>query len=92
MTAESGNAGDDSLFGDAGSDILNGGTGDDTLTGTEGSDTFIGGGGSDTITDFATAEDVIQVPVGVSAADTVPAENGATQINISPTDQITVTS
>ena len=58
-----GGAGDDEIEGGGGNDYIIGGEGDDTLTGDAGADLFIfsDGDGDDTITDFDTANDVIDL-------------------------------
>jgi predicted outer membrane repeat protein len=59
-----GQAGDDQLLGKAGSDILIGGAGNDTMTGGSGKDMFVFESLTDkidTITDFNSAEDVIDL-------------------------------
>ena len=57
------NAGDNTITGTTADEIITGGTGDDTLTGGGGSDTFrfAPGDGDDTITDFSTADDMIDL-------------------------------
>lgn len=58
-----GGLGSDRLSGGAGNDLLRGGDGNDLLTGGAGADTFVftAGAGVDRITDFNTAEDVIDL-------------------------------
>ncbi|MEG4405483.1 calcium-binding protein, partial [Microcoleus sp. MON2_D5] len=70
----SGDDGDDSLFGDGGSDTLNGGIGNDVLIGGVGTNVLNGGagldvflfsgttaGGGDVITNYSTADDLINL-------------------------------
>jgi Ca2+-binding RTX toxin-like protein len=68
----SGRAGDDNLLGGAGNDTLNGGDGNDVLDGGDGTNSLTGGSGNDrfvflktsgneTITDFNTAQDVVDL-------------------------------
>lgn len=65
--ALAGGTGDDTLDGSSGNDVLNGGAGNDSLTGGAGLDTFVfnvglsSTGNVDTITDFAVADDTIQL-------------------------------
>lgn len=75
----SGNAGGNVLNGQAGNDTLNGEGGNDTLIGGVGNDTFVFelGTGSDTVTDFAFADDSLDV--GAFFADAVAAQNAARQ-------------
>lgn len=63
-------AGDDSIVGGTGADSLFGGAGADTLTGGDGEDTFVfasttdgsaNTNGSDVVTDYTTADDVINI-------------------------------
>ncbi|MEM7663445.1 MAG: calcium-binding protein [Pseudomonadota bacterium] len=65
-------AGDDTISGNASANVLNGNGGNDTLTGEGGADTFVDadGSGADTVTDFAIAEDLIDVSShGLTAAE-----------------------
>ena len=70
-----GGAGNDMLDGGGGADMLDGGAGNDDLTGSGGADTFVfsPGGGSDVITDFAVADDRIDLRAfGLTAEELTP--------------------
>ena len=58
-----GGGGEDQIVGGEGDDRINGGSGNDTLTGGEDTDTFVfeQGTGSDTVTDFAFADERLDV-------------------------------
>ncbi|MDO8453215.1 MAG: hypothetical protein Q7S59_01435 [Sulfurimonas sp.] len=66
------NAGDDVIVASAGNDTITGGLGKDTMTGGEGRDIFVFADGdtgttietADIITDFNSADDIIQAPAG----------------------------
>lgn len=86
----SGGGGDDRLYGGEGDDTLSGGEGDDTLTGGAGRDLFtgFGGSGTDRITDFAAAEDVLDLSAYFQSLEEVLAAvtelpDGALQIDLS---------
>ncbi|MEO0883357.1 MAG: CHRD domain-containing protein [Pseudomonadota bacterium] len=91
-------SGDDTISGNSSANVLNGNGGDDTLTGEGGADTFVEaeGSGADTVTDFATAEDVIDVNghgLTASAALALAADdgNGNTVIDFGDGDTLTLT-
>ncbi|WP_434783318.1 proprotein convertase P-domain-containing protein [Gimibacter soli] len=88
-----GGAGNDTIYGGVGADDLDGGTGNDQLWGGLGNDTLTGGGGddtfvfqsgtgSDTITDFKTADDILDL-AGTSAAITTTAALKAAASSVS---------
>jgi len=91
----SGGADNDVILGDLGNDTIDGGDGVDLLTGGDGDDVFVFGAGDaglpdddedsdvfglvDTITDFVSADDLIDIGnLGQSSADVIKAQSGIT--------------
>ncbi len=96
-----GGAGDDTVAGGAGDDDIWAGAGNDTLSGGAGSDTFLFGNtsGNDTVSDFNTAEDILNLAFAstdfnsltdVTAAASETSQNGQAGVLIALGDSDSV--
>jgi Ca2+-binding RTX toxin-like protein len=72
-----GRAGNDSLTGASGSDFLIGGAGNDRLTGAAGLNTFFVGNGADVITDFESADVIVDLGDSFDNVEQILGSSGA---------------